>query len=114
MAGAREATSAPTAKQSDSEGTRLRGVRESSQADPLARICATRDPMAINSGGGPNLGLAAIDDPKLVDSELKPPFYSYRIIKIRGPARGPSIGAESGHGVIRPFAAHDQVDQVEY
>ena len=70
--------------------------------------------MAINSGGGPNLGLAAIDDPKLVDSELKPPFYSYRIIKIRGPARGPSIGAESGHGVIRPFAAHGQLDQVEY
>jgi|GEM_PF-4405442 len=70
--------------------------------------------MAINPGGGPNLSLAAIDDPKLGDSELKPPFLSYRIHKICGPAHGPSIGAESGHGVIRPFAAHGQLDRVEY
>jgi hypothetical protein len=66
--------------------------------------------MVINPGGRPNLGLAAIDDPKLVDSELKPPFCSYRTNKSSGPARVPSVAAESGLCRIRPFAAHDQVE----
>ena len=88
-------------------GNRRRQTCSPESARPAIEWRSTR-------AADPTVGLAAIDDPKLVDSELKPPFYSYRSIKIRGLARGPSIGAEPGHGVIRPFAAHGQIDRVEY